>query len=323
MNNVTKDHLRTRQTGLSLVELMVAIVVGLILVGGLIQVYLSTKQSYNAQEQLARMQESGRFAMDLITRDLRRAGYWGGNVDTSTFVGGVPGPVNPPTIDCAGSNDDDWGRSVGWRISGLNNNANNFGCATGYIPETDIFTVRYAGPETIAVNPATPDRLYLRSTLFLGRVFKGSEEDNPANELPPTAEDTPEHLLPTIRPLISHAYYIGDSGDTCNGVVIPSLNRVRLNELGRPAVEEIARGVEQLQVRYLLNNQYVDANTVGDNWREVRAVRVWLLTRGECPEPGLQNNTTYAMGDTSWAVSDNFRRQLFTSTVMLRNTIVR
>lgn len=322
MNSATNKCLRSRQTGVSLVELMVGVVVGLILIGGLLQVYLSTKQSYNAQEQLARMQEGGRFAMDLITRDLRRAGYWGGNVDTLTFAGD-PGPLNPPTTDCAGNSDDDWGRAVAWRVSGLNNDNSNFGCAINYVSDTDIFTVRYAGPETVTVDPATPERLYLRSTLFLARILRGSSVDNPLNELPPTEVGTPEHLLAAIRPLIAHAYYVADSGDTCNGATIPSLNRVRLNEMGRPVSEEIARGVEQLQVRYLFNNQYVDADAVGGNWRDVRAVRVWLLMRGECRESGLENDSTYTMGDTSWAVSDNFRRQLFTSTVMLRNTIVR
>ena len=72
--------------------MMVALAVSMLLLGGLIQVYLSSKQSYNAQERLARMQESGRFAMDLIVRDLRRAGYWGGNADVAAN-GGLPGPA--------------------------------------------------------------------------------------------------------------------------------------------------------------------------------------------------------------------------------------
>jgi type IV pilus assembly protein PilW len=309
---------------------MVTIVVGLLLIAGLIQVYLSTKQSYNAQEYLARMQESGRFGMELITRDLRRSGYWGGNVDVATITG-TPGPVAPGQV-CVAANA--WGRMIRWRVSGLNNtNAHpdgGYNCAVGYRADTDILTIRYAGPEPLpdgaALNPAG---LYLRSTLFLGRVMTGATA--PTNLLPPLDPDTPDHLLAQVRPLVSHAYFVGDTGRQCGGLAVPALFRVRLDPVsGLPtAPEEIGPGVEQLQVRYLINDPvngdvYVDANAVGDNWANVRAVRVWLLARGECPERGLNNTVTYTMGDITWPASpDNFRRQMYVSTVMLRNNRVR
>ncbi|MBX9915610.1 MAG: PilW family protein [Pseudomonadaceae bacterium] len=69
-------HINLRhQQGLSLVELMVALVLGLILMTGIIQVFLSSKQTYNANEAMARMQENGRFALDFMSRSARLAGY--------------------------------------------------------------------------------------------------------------------------------------------------------------------------------------------------------------------------------------------------------
>ena len=321
---------RAQQGGVSLIELMIALVVGLLLIAGLLQVYLSTKQSYVAQEQLARMQEGGRFAMDLITRDLRRAGYWGGNVDVSNVLtfAGDPGPAAPTDNTCI-PNDDAWGRMVTWRVTGMDHTSNpaaGYSCAQGYIPNTDILVARYSGPDPVAsVDASTPNRLYLRSTLFLGRVMTSATAGAADNILDDLVDPPPDHLLSSIRPLVSHGYYVGASNSACNGVAIPALNRIWLDEDGRVEVEEIALGVEQLQVRYLLNNVYVDANAVGTNWRDVTAVRVWLLMRGECPEPGLENTVTFAMGNTVWpqSVPDNFRRQLYTSTVMLRNTLVR
>jgi type IV pilus assembly protein PilW len=324
---------RHSQSGLSLVELMVALLVGMILLGGLIQVYLSNKQSYNAQEQLARMQEGGRFAMELITRDLRRSGYWGGNVDLRLF-GGSPGVVEPPSppVHACDPAATAWGRMIGWRVSGLNNSNAGYTCATGYQANTDILTVRYAGPEIVdfASIPAD-DGLYFLSELqtFLGRVITGALKDDNLAELPtPTP---PAHLAPVARPLRSHGYYVGASGRTCpGGQAIPALRRVRLDPTtGLPTVtEEIASGVEQLQVRYLLNEAYVDATAVDaapNGWRDVSAVRVWLLVRAECPEPDLVNDANYVMGDiATWpAAPDNYRRQLYVSTVMLRNNVVR
>lgn len=69
--------LMNKQRGLSLVELMVALVLGLVLMGGVIQVMTTSQRSYTELVQQARMQESAKLAMDYIVRDLRNVGYWG------------------------------------------------------------------------------------------------------------------------------------------------------------------------------------------------------------------------------------------------------
>jgi len=57
------DNIRhPRQQGLTLVELMIAMVIGLILIAGVIQIFLSSQQAYRTQESMSRIQESGRFA---------------------------------------------------------------------------------------------------------------------------------------------------------------------------------------------------------------------------------------------------------------------
>lgn len=315
-----------QQTGVTLVELMVAVVVALLLIAGLIQIYLTSKQSYNAQAELARMQEAGRFATDLITRDLRRAGYWGGNVDTTT-IEGAPGRETPVRGLCPGPGDE-WPRMIAWRVSGWDNtDAGGYACAGARLADTDILTIRYAGPEAIdeASIAATDTSLYLRSTLFAGRVMLGSNKDAAENILPPIGASTPDHLVPQVRALVAHGYYIANSQGTCNGNPIPGLWRVRLAPGGTLTTEEVAPGIEQFQVRYLVNDTYLDAHQVGNNWPNVRAVRIWLLARSSCPEAGLQNAPSYDMGNvTNWPNSpDNFRRQLYVATVMLRNTLVR
>ncbi|RKZ48385.1 MAG: hypothetical protein DRQ58_04580 [Gammaproteobacteria bacterium] len=69
------------QSGLSLIELMVAITIGLILLGGVFTIFMSNKQSYRVQENMGRVQENGRFAVDLMARTLRMTGWQGDNVD--------------------------------------------------------------------------------------------------------------------------------------------------------------------------------------------------------------------------------------------------
>lgn len=66
---------RRHQTGLTLVELMIALVLGLLLIGGVLQVLQSTQQSYRLQENMSRLQENGRLATEMLARDLRMAGF--------------------------------------------------------------------------------------------------------------------------------------------------------------------------------------------------------------------------------------------------------
>lgn len=68
---------KKRSAGFSLVELMVALLIGLILMGGMVQIFSATRAGYQLDEGLARIQENGRFAMDFLMRELRQAGNMG------------------------------------------------------------------------------------------------------------------------------------------------------------------------------------------------------------------------------------------------------
>ena len=67
----------SRQLGMTIVEIMVAITISLILLGGVAQVFLSSKQTYRLNEELSRLQENGRLVFDLLGRDIRMVGYQG------------------------------------------------------------------------------------------------------------------------------------------------------------------------------------------------------------------------------------------------------
>lgn len=66
-----------KQKGLSLVELMIAITLGLILLAGVMQIFLSSKGVFSSQQALSRIQESGRMAIEFLARDIRMAGFMG------------------------------------------------------------------------------------------------------------------------------------------------------------------------------------------------------------------------------------------------------
>ena len=80
------------QTGMTLIEIMIALLIGVFLLGGVLQIFVGSKQTNRMQEGLSRLQESGRFAMDFLSRDIRMAGSWGCHGGPS------------PDIDIAGEN---------------------------------------------------------------------------------------------------------------------------------------------------------------------------------------------------------------------------
>lgn len=75
-----------RGRGLSLIELMVALAIASFLMLGLVQMFSATRTAYQLSEGLARAQESGRFAMDYLQRDLRMAGHFGCVNDEARFL---------------------------------------------------------------------------------------------------------------------------------------------------------------------------------------------------------------------------------------------
>ena len=74
-----------KQSGFSLVELMISLILGIFITGGMLQLFVNSNQSYRVQENISRLQENGRFAMDFISKDIRAADYWG-CMNNTTFI---------------------------------------------------------------------------------------------------------------------------------------------------------------------------------------------------------------------------------------------
>ncbi len=317
--------------GFSMVELMVALVITLILLSGISQIFLSSKKSFTIQDTLGRQQENGRYVIETLGQDLRRAGYMG-DLEGITAIGGTEGQV----VDngtCL-TTDNTWGRMLDSRVFGLNNTNAGYNCIsnTDYL-RGDVLIVRYMAPWVVG-GLTTPsfedDRLYVRSSLNLATLFKGIDEADLSNGLATAAGRSAE--------LVARAYYVGPSASgTCNGAAVPALFRESLDANGQPVAEEIAYGIENLQVRYGVDldgdnsvDQYFNAGDAGldqaGEWSSVIAAQIWILTRGECPETGLDTGSaSFTMGDVNYVPVDTasrgFRRQLYQTTISLRNRV--
>jgi type IV pilus assembly protein PilW len=343
MNNQYPAELHSNFRGFTLVELMVALVITLILLAGIGQIFLSSKKSFNIQESLSRMQENGRYAIEMLAQDIRRAGYWGGNADVESIKGTEIASdstiINDPG-SCSAT-DTNWALRLSHDVFGKNDNKGSYACLDPYpyVAGGDILVLRYASPWVVGgtslpldcsgatIKDCYPNKYFLRSSLFKGRLFQGTDEDNPSNTLIAPAVKTSE--------LISRIYFVGTSGASSKcpaSGTVKSLNRLILNSAGATESEVVANGVEDMQVRYGVMDmdttvvppvpilRYYDAADSLE-WDKVIAVRVWLLMRSECGDTGYTNDTVYPMPDPlgKMPYNDSYRRQLYTTTVQLRN----
>jgi len=90
---------RHRVRGLTLVELLISITIGLLIVGAVLYVYLGSRGAYRTSTSTSRVQEAGRFGLDAILRDVRQAGFigCGSRLSPATFQPqGIYQIANPP-----------------------------------------------------------------------------------------------------------------------------------------------------------------------------------------------------------------------------------
>lgn len=91
---MNKRRTSSRQTGLTLIEIMVALLIGTLLILGLVQVFGASRAAYQLSEGMSRTQENARFAIDFLQRDIRMAGHFGCVNDQAHWVKGEGDPTS-------------------------------------------------------------------------------------------------------------------------------------------------------------------------------------------------------------------------------------
>ncbi|MBB1126505.1 PilW family protein [Thiospirillum jenense] len=162
------------QRGMTLVELLVAMTIGIFLTGGVIALFLGTKQSYNMNEQLARVQESGRFALDVLTREIRQTGYIGTCSSVSSLLDKNASGYTDDRY-CLGEKHDCLAAQNqrtairGW--DGVDQADPNFDVynETGYIPNTDAIFIKHAA-DFSGLTPSDGNTVPVTETLKLNQA---------------------------------------------------------------------------------------------------------------------------------------------------------
>ena len=327
------------QRGFSLIELMVASLIGLILLAAVVRVVMNTSSSHRDIARAGQLLENGRYAMHLLSEEIAHAGF----LDQ---FDALEAPTSEPVI-CA-STLAELEAGIGMPVQGLDAQAGFTlpSCipAGAYLAGTDILVIRRA-----STTPATS--LDANLVYIQGRYDELiMEQGDPANftlENPMSGDAIP------VRRYRNDIYFISPCSDFSGGSCkdqIPTLKRVELGPgltYSDPPVS-LVEGVENLQLYFGVDSEPADkpdgapdrsasgeiyrasagapSTQAGrDAWANVMGVQVFLLTRDLEPSLGYSDDKTYVLGPAEHTTPHSvggggaFKRQVFSSFIRVIN----
>jgi len=307
------------ERGFSLVELMIALVIGLILIAGVLQVFVGSTVTYSMQSGLSKIQENGRFAMSFIVRDLRQAGYFGcsreadiNNV-TSSAIDAFLNIENPILGDAS------TGSASYQRTSLADVIEVKF---AEVVSSCDIESHNTAGREIQceANHNFNNTEVMIATDCLNIAVFQKNGAHTSRIEHPVgvgTAFDRG-----SVMRLQTHGYYIAN-----NTLGEPALYRESIASGAASTIaNELVEGIEDMQVLYgedtdndRVVNYYVPFNEVNDA-EDVLSIRVSLLVRS-IEDNIVQGSQTVVFNGATVNRADGHLRKVFTTTVALRNRL--
>jgi type IV pilus assembly protein PilW len=338
-----------RQRGFSLVELMVAMGLSLVLLAGALSILYSSKVTSAENERIARLQESGRTAVELILRDARSSGFQGcarpitpgfydnvlnnsttllWNLQQPMYGFEATGGIWAPAIDAANIPSATAGSDVivlrttrqGMPIFRLSAPLLN---PTGALQVVGPPAATIAPGATVVIGDCRGAATFA-VTAFTPLGGGAATIQHAAGGTPGNVGTTLEHrfdLNAQISPVDTVIYYVRPS-TTGNG---PALWR----RIGGAQPETLIEGVENIQVLYgvdtdgdFLANQYVTANVIdaANNWDNVISLTLSVLVRSETETNLEVDSRVYNLLGTNFGpFNDRRQRSVFTTTVTLRN----
>jgi len=380
MNAQPKNSFRTtaKETGFTLIELMIASAIGLVILAAVSYVFLSSSQSRTEMAKASRQIENGRYAIEELRKEIQLAGFYG-------EYPALPLPTWTTPDPCATSLSSMGFAPVGygWNTSGntlvpvgiygYRDSDATPSCISNRMSNTDILVVRRVSTTAINIdanndnsadanvdtdgNGAT-DTAY--ASLGSGYYLQVSNCSDIPAEFPFAFDHdvskftlhkaipagTPSTCLSgslsTLRRLSIQIFYIS----TCNhcsgaGDGIPTLKVAELTPAASPCsasvtapcgtwtTRAIAEGIQNMQIEYGIDSPTADGtpDTYTDgavaDWSTVVSVKLFLLARNTETTAGYTDTKQYLLNSVGApalaAFNDNYKRHVYTATVMATN----
>lgn len=335
-----RRHTPRSQLGLSVMELMVGMAVGLVLVAGLALMFANSSRSSNALNQSLRQIENGRYAMELLQDDLSMAGFYAEVPMDSLAYSSTPACATDLS-------------ALGWDAStpaiplapmplmGVGP-AETLECISNRRAGTPAFVVHRLGTDSVAAASAQAGTVYVQTSRC---------NSDSANIPFVAATQTTSFVLrerkcdqPTqVRPHVSRIYYIASCSEcTGAGDGIPTLTMAELRGTAYVPVP-LVEGVEDMVLEYgfdttdssaapssndskgvpdvYLTALSGEAGAADNDWSNVMSVRMHLLVRSQDASPGFDDGGRkyHLAHEERGPFTDGFKRRVYSSTVRLNN----
>lgn len=302
-----------KQTGLSLIEIQVALVIGLLLTAGAIQLFIGNQTTYRTEAALAQMQQVGRFALETMAKEIRMAGFTG-CTSREALRGTEYSGLDLPPYDMTGIN----AKVAGSEAQGSNNwnpaRPNLGGLLANMTDQTDMLTIQRAdqcGTQLTANSDTTGAGLSIytpnqcnfqandpvmitnceRMEIFQIQADVADTAPSQTMNFNGLAQLTTDQLFntsSTVHKVISNTFYISPSQADANINALWMSNWIPDGTAGAPTAAdfnpiEIADGVDDLQILYGVDtggvDEYADTYVTADQVAVVNLADSWNAVR--------------------------------------------
>lgn len=318
-----------RQTGFTLVELMIGLLIGLLLMAGVITLLTQTSASARQNELIAGMQDNARFALSILANDIRAAGFTGGILNPEEIITSDT-TLGSITNDCGTSSQSGWAYNTttyGGPVQSISEKSASEAVAVHKcLPISKLSSSN----EVLAIKRTLGEpksgglsekNVYLRSNGETGCLwyYDGSSS--------PTATGCPSGTTEDWV-YLARVYYIRQEGD------VPSLCRYTLEGSSSGPVmtpQCLAEGIEQFHIEWGIDTD-ADSDGVANAYEKnpldmsrVVSARIYVLSRSIDALPGRPaSSKEFRLGSvTPLTTDDRFYRRVYSTTVLLRNSVNR
>ena len=330
MNSEKPSFRLDRQRGMTIVELMIAMTIGLVILGAVSALFINVRQTFRTADSMSRIQESARYAVEMLARDIRMAGFIGcGNLESITVNTIANAPVEELLFNNAvRGQDSPSGQIAGITLIGADTIAIKRGLDTdvhlvgNLVPSNANIKINgnpynFVADDVLMVTNCTHADVFRATNVSGGGTvtIAHSNSSNTGNRIGTYDEDA------FIMRLAQWVFFIG-----INPAGRPALFRTN-TVAGAGTPFEIVDNVENMEIEYGVDTNgddspdaYQTATTINaaNNWDSVVSVKLGLLLVS--PEANILP-TSQSITFNGTTVSDRRMRQIFTTTIAIRNRL--
>ena len=310
-------------SGFTLVEVMLAMSLSLVAIGGAVGLFTHASGLYRASIEARSLNETAYGALMAIRRDVEQIGFLGLADPDGVLLDAAPSVAS--ALAGCGS---DWAQ---WPAHSTGGTDNVYAWRCAAYPRSPM-----PGADTLLVRHVEPERANM---LEAGRVYLESSADGSGRLLAPKKNASRDFgPLVTVNAIRMSGYYVStSSAGSSEADTAPSLRAKRLsvrNDTPAMVDEEVQPGIEDMQIEFGIAAQSANQRSSATLRKfvspqalaptdTVLAVRIWLLARGTAWQGGRAASSVPAYADRpARIIADGYRRLLVSTTIATRHAFV-